>query len=186
MVKRSQERHARIRSTIDAGDVKAALAELDSLRSSNSELLISKQLRLSARQITGEEWRICRSLRKLSIRRRPPICTFAICLMASCPIDPGNRRPYFRTRKTEAVDCYLSPKSVAGGGNHEAWTELLRKQRLHGRGNGATSSERIEKSIFGPRGTDSDCSVAAGRRKAAGGSPRVFETGNADARRLAT
>lgn len=34
-----QERHARIRSAMDAGDVKAALAELDSLRGANPELL---------------------------------------------------------------------------------------------------------------------------------------------------
>ena len=34
-----QERHARIRSAMDAGDVKAALAELNSLRDSNSEIL---------------------------------------------------------------------------------------------------------------------------------------------------
>jgi len=34
-----QERHARIRSAMDAGDVKAAVAELNSLRDSNSEIL---------------------------------------------------------------------------------------------------------------------------------------------------
>ncbi|MBA3354893.1 MAG: tetratricopeptide repeat protein [Pyrinomonadaceae bacterium] len=34
-----QERHARIRSAMDAGDVKAAVAELNSLRGSNSEIL---------------------------------------------------------------------------------------------------------------------------------------------------